>query len=434
MKGVANTNKSGSLVGFFLGFCLAAQSQNNLDYYISAAKANSPLINDNKTRSEATRIEIERLKAVYTKPQVGLAANYLLAPVLSQDNGETRLQLNPTNPQKYIGYDYSVNNGGMYQGLVGINQPLFGQQKFDVVADEATISTKVNENNIKLTEHEIEKIITDQYILCLQDGRQIDFIKKYISLLQEQKDLVAKLVNASIVKLSDLSLLNIELQTQVINLNTSQTSYRSNLLDLNVLSGINDTSIMVLPDVTLQIQSQKTAGSSFITKFSLDSATLIAQQKVFELRYKPQVSVFANSGLNAVNISTLYRRFGVNAGISLTLRLYDGKQKKLNQNRTSVLLKTSQFYKETFLNQNGVRKNKLLIELQNIKERATLFDTQLKEYGKLLEYYRQQLVKGQISVIDYVNTVKNEMALQKEFILLQTSQQLLINAYNYWNW
>ncbi|OQP60194.1 hypothetical protein A3860_34510 [Niastella vici] len=408
-------------------------AQYALEDYIQTAKDNSPLLKSNKNQSEATRIEIERLKAVYTKPQVGLTANYLLAPVLSQDNGKTTLELNPTNPEKYFGYDVSTNNGGLYQGVVGISQPLFNQSKFKVVADEAIIGTQVNENNIRLTSHEIEKIVTDQYIFCLQDNRQIEFYNRYIALLQEQKELVTKLINASLLKLSDLSLLNIELQIQVINLNTAQTSYRKNLLGLNILSGINDTSYHLLNNIDLQLKPDE-GNSAFTQQFSLDSALLIAHQNVFELRYKPQVNAFANAGLTAVNISTLYRRFGVNAGFGLTWNLFDGRQKELTRSRTKVLLKSSGAYKENFITQNTVRKNSILIELKAIRERTSLTDSQLREYDKLLENYKQQLSKGQISVIDYLNTVKNAMALQKEYILMQANQQLLINAYNYWNW
>ncbi|GEP97735.1 TolC family protein [Chitinophaga cymbidii] len=417
---------------FFI-FSNLLMAQNDLQFYIRSAKENSPLIKDNKNQKEATRMEVERLKAMYVSPQAGVTANYLLAPVLSQDNGKTALQLNPVNPQKYIGYDVSANNGGLYQGLIGISQPLFGRQKLDVLADQATISRQIYDNTIRLTEHDIEKIVTDQYILCLQNSRQADFVGGYIQLLEEQQQVVTKLVNASILKLSDLSLLNIELQTQVIARKALDAAYRSSLLDLNVLSGISDTTLHTLPDIALTI-SPEVNGSSFVSKFDLDKSALNAQQRVFELKYKPLVSVFANSGLSAVNTSTLYRRFGVNAGVSLAWTLYDGKQKKISRERTNILLKSSDAYKETFLRQNEVRKNRYAVELQNTAERISLVDEQLMEYDKLLANYKQQLLTGQISVIDYVNTLKNAMALQRELLLLQTNSQLIINNHNYWNW
>lgn len=410
----------------------AASAQTDLQFYIQTAKDNSPLIKDNKNQSEATRIEVERLKALYTKPQVGITANYLFAPVVSQDNGKTSLQLNPENPTKYFGQEVGLTNGGLYQGLVGINQPLFMQSKFKVVADEAMISTKVNENNILLTNYELEKIITDQYILSLQDLNQISFLAEYINLLKEQKELITKLVNGSVFKLSDVTLLNIEIQSELIALQTYKASYKKNLMDMNTIAGITDTSYheLIITDLQLAVTAN---GNAFIEKFSLDSSLLIAQQKVFELRYKPQWNVFVNGGINAAYISTLPRRFGFTGGISFTKTLFDGRQKEINRRRTNTLLKTPQAYRKSFLNQNTERKNNLMEQIEAIEARMKLADTQVKEYDKLLGYYKQELIRGQISVINYVNTVKNAMALKKDFITMQTNRQLLINAFNYWN-
>lgn len=420
------------LLLFVLYGSFAASAQTDLQFYIQTAKDNSPLIKDNKNQSEATRIEVERLKAFYTKPQVGITANYLFAPVVSQDNGKTSLQLNPENPTKYFGQEVGLTNGGLYQGLIGVNQPLFMQSKFKVVADEAMISTKVNDNNILLTNYELEKIITDQYLLCLQDLNQISFLNKYISLLKEQKVLVTKLVNSSVFKLSDVTLLNIEIQSQLIVLQTSKASYKKNLMDMNTIAGITDTSYHELTITDLQLTATAN-GNAFIEKFSLDSSILVAQQQVFELRYKPQWNVFANGGINAAYISTLPRRLGITAGISFTKILFDGRQKEINRRKTNTLLKTSQAYRENFLNQNAERRNNLTEQIEAIDARMKLTDTQVKEYDKLLGYYKQELIRGQISVINYVNTVKNAMALEKDFITMQTNRQLLINTFNYWN-
>ncbi len=416
-----------------LFFCFfSGIAQTDLQFYIQKAKDNSPLIRDNKNQSEATKIEVERLKALYTKPQVGITANYLVAPVIAQDNGKTTLQLNPDNPTKYFGQDVALTNGGLYQGLIGINQPLFMESKFKVIADEAMINTKVNDNNIRLTNYEIEKIITDQYILCLQDLKQIKFLDKYINLLKEQKEVVTKLANGSVFKLSDVTLLNIEIQSQLIGLQSLQASYKKNLMDMNTIAGITDTASHELASTELQLTNNE-SNSAYIEKFTLDSSILIAQQKVFELRYKPQWNFFAYGGINASNISTLPRRFGVTGGVSFTKTLFDGRQKEINQRRTNTLLKTSLAYKESFLNQNTVRKNNLLEQVKAIDERMKLTETQVKEYEKLLGYYKQELLKGQIPVINYVNTVKNAITLERDFITMQTNRKLLINTYNYWN-
>ncbi len=411
---------------------VVARAQHTLPSYIQSAKDNSPLIKDNVNQSEATKIEVERLKSFYTKPQVGITANYIFSPVVSQDNGKTTLLLNPENPNKYFGQETGLTNGGLYQALIGVNQPLFMQSKFKVVAGEAMISTKVNDNNIRLTNFELEKIITDQYLLCLQDLNRIKFLNKYIALLNEQKDLVAKLVNGSVFKLSDVTLLNIEIQSQLIVLQTLQASYKKNLMDMNTIAGVIDTAYHELTATTVQLSATNNT-SSFIQKYSLDSSILIAQQKVFELRYKPQWNVFANGGLNASYISTLPRRIGVTAGITYTKTLFDGRQKEINQRRTAALLKTSQAYKENFINQNATRRNNLLEQIKAIDQRGNLTGEQVKEYDKLLGYYKQELIRGQLSVINYVNTIKSAIALENDFITMETNRQLLINTYNYWN-
>ncbi|MBK7653452.1 MAG: hypothetical protein IPJ20_25740 [Flammeovirgaceae bacterium] len=116
------------------------------------------------------------------------------------------------------------------------------------------------------------------------------------------------------------------------------------------------------------------------------------------------------------------------------MTLTDGKQRNITQQRTSVLMKSTQAYKNFFYNQNGVRKNRVLTELKAVTERLVILEDQLKEYQKLLEFYKLELSRGQISVINYVTTLKSVMTTQRDFVLLQSNKQSLINLYNYWNW
>lgn len=411
-----------------------AHAQNTLPDYIRIAQANSPLIKDNQNQSAAARVEIQRIKAVFTQPRIGLDGNYQFAPVLSQDNHKTQPELNPANaPGKYIGYDYSLTNGGLYQGLIGISQPLFGDAKYKTAAREAEISIQVNDNNIRLATHDIGKWVTDQYILCLQAYKQITYQAKIIDLLRQQKDLITRLINTGIYKLSDLTLLDIEIQTQNIALNRYQSDYRNDLLDLNILCGVEDTSYHTLPEPDLRL-NETPAGSAFSEKYHLDSLSLLGRQQVFELQYKPQVSAFANAGLNALNLSTLPRRFGIGAGISFTMNLYDGHQRRLNQQKTDILLRTAGDYQQQFLTRNAVRKARLLSALQSLRERMALTTAQLAEYDKLLAYYKEELAKGQLSVINYITILKSLISLKNDYTTMERDQQLLINTYNYWNW
>ncbi len=408
-------------------------AQKDLAFYIEQAKANSPLIQDNKNQSEAARLEIDRLKAFYTKAQISLSGNYQFSPIISRDNGKSELVLNPTEAVNYTGYDIAASNGGVYQGLLNFNQPLFNESRFRANAEQTMIGAQLNENTVQLTGHDLEKFITDQYILCLQDYKQIQFLDDLTKIVNSQKEIVLKLVENGIAKQSDLSLITIEQKIQQVALNSFQSTYRRDLMDLRVLCGVADTSYQVLAEVDLLLGEEVTV-SKFAERFRLDSLNLALTQKVFELKYKPLVGVYANTGLNAVYAPTLANRFGVSAGINFSMTLTDGKQRNLSQQRTSVLMKSTQAYRNFFYNQNNLRKSKILAELKSITERLVMIDDQLKEYQNLFRFYRLEVSRGQLSVINYVTILKSYISTQRDFVLLQSNKQQLINLYNYWNW
>ncbi|TWI81132.1 outer membrane protein TolC [Lacibacter cauensis] len=408
-------------------------AQNNLSYYTTAAKQNSPLINDNKNQSKANQLDAERLKALYTKPQIGVTANYLFSPIISTDNNKTSFEPNSNGATNYYGYDFAATNGGTYQALLNVTQPLFNGQRYKTASEQLTVTSQINQNNSKLTEHDIEKIVTDQYILCLQDNKQTDYAEAMVKLLEDQKDVLKKLVESSIYKQSDLTLLNIEHQNYLAQLTNFKATYRRDLMDLNILCGINDTALVQLQNTNLTLNST-VSNSMFLEKYHLDSLNLIAQQKAFELKYKPQVSLFANTGLNAVYAPTIPKRFGISAGLTFTYNFFDGNQKSINRNKTQVLEQSVSFYKSNFITQNTVRKSKILTELQSYTDRISIAEQQLKDYKVLLNSYKKEILSGQLSIINYTMVLKNMATAQRDYTLLFSQQQSLINAYNYWNW
>jgi outer membrane protein TolC len=412
---------------------ISANAQTDLNYYINAAKQNSPLINDNKNQSKANLLDVERLKAFYTKPQVGITASYLFAPIISRDNQQNKLLLNPDNPNNYSGYDMAASNGGTYQALVNFNQPLFNGKIYKSASEQLSVASKVNENTAKISEHDIKKIVTDQYILCLQDNKQTQYAEATIQLLNDQKNILKPLVENSIYKQSDFTLLNIELQNFLSQLVNLKANFRRDLMDLNILCGINDTTLLVLQNVELALNNSVT-NSAFLEKYHLDSLNLIAQQKLFEIKYKPQLNIFANAGLNAVYAPTIPNRFGMSAGISFLYNIFDGNQKAINRNKIEVLNQSVTFYKNNFITQNNIRKSKIVSELQSYTERISIAEQQLKDYDFLLKSYKNEIISGQLTIINYITVLKNLATVQRDYTLLFSQQQSLINAYNYWNW
>ena len=409
----------------------------DLAFYLAQARANSPLSHDIRNQGAAAQLETERLRAFYTKATGTLVANYTFVPVLNQDNGRTRLSYSAdASSNKYVGYDLALSNGALYQGYAQVTQPLFNQKRFAAYAQQAQGLARSQQNLAQLSLHDLERFVGDQYILCRQDLDQLAYVRELLDILGRQRLLVQKLVDASLLKRSDYLLLNIEVETQQIFLNTYRTAYRRDLLSLNVLCGIGDTSEVALAPAELPLlrQGPPVGLSGFTERYRLDSLVLDANQRVFETRYQPLVNGFANGGLNAIALSDIPRRFGVSAGLSLSLYLFDGNQRQISRDRTRVLLETTRAYQRNFAAVNPVRQQQLLGELRQLTERQRLARQQLASYREVLDSYKRETIAGQLSVLFYVQVLKNFAVAARDLVLLENNRLLLINAYNYWTW
>lgn len=415
-------------------------AQRGLAFYVENAQQTSPLIRDTQNQLQGNSLEAQRLQALYIKPLVQLTGAVQIAPIFSTDNGGVKPELNSHGADQYFGYDLAVSNGGLYQGLINVNQPLSNLFRAKAFAEPFVLASQIGQTVIGLGQHDVERVVTDQYILCLQDRLQVQYTDSLLRLLAEQRGIVQKFVESSLLKQSDLTLVDIETQTQR-NLRVGyQTAYRRDVLELNALSGIVDTTVVELAPLNLTMnadigfQESGRAASGFTRRYALDSLALLAQQNIFELRYKPQWNFIANGGLNTSYLPDLPRRLGFSAGVSLVWTLYDGHQKRLNSQRTAILQQSYGNYRRFILNQNAVRRERLRGELRGLEERLLVFRQQLAGYEGVLSSYRRELLQGQLSIINYITVLKNMVAVRRDALLLQSNRQLLINAYNYYNW
>jgi outer membrane protein TolC len=159
---------------------------------------------------------------------------------------------------------------------------------------------------------------------------------------------------------------------------------------------------------------------------------IVAEQSVYELKYKPQLNFFANVGLNAV-YQPSFDRIGFSTGISLSLTLLDGNQRKLQKKKTEIYLQKNDFEKRNFMTQTEINKHKIKSQIQSHSQRIILAESQLNQYNILLNTYSKELAQGEISVMDYKTLLKDMYAKKHESLQLKMEKQVLINSYNYWN-
>jgi hypothetical protein len=133
--------------------------QRDLNYYLEKAKTNSPLINKNKNENKIVSLDLQQINSILSKPEINLVSGVLFAPIISHDNNVNHFEFVSDGATNYTGYDLAVTEGGQYQALVSVKQPLLAGSKYNSYSNKAGISGQINDNNIALTIHELEQVV-----------------------------------------------------------------------------------------------------------------------------------------------------------------------------------------------------------------------------------------------------------------------------------
>ena len=404
-------------------------SQNNLDYYLTAALKNSPVIKEYENSKFISDLEKKRVNAENVLPQMSLSANYQYFPYFN--NGGRYVTTNP-GPDA-IGYDIGITNGGFYSAQFNIEKNIFNGGMVGALEEQQDIVAKSQNNNIIFEGHSIRKQVTDQYLSALQSQMNYKFADETLKNISDQLSVTAGLVNQGLAKQSDYLLLQVEEGNQKIEYNKAFAEFKNNLFTLFTLCGITDTQSVVLENVSLTPKPIK-GNSKFFSKYELDSLSVSSQQKIFESKYQPQVRLFFNTGLNAVELQGIQRKFGLSAGIDFSLPIYDGNQRDITRQQNEISQKTISDYKNYFSIQLQNERTGALNQLKSIANNLKQLGDQLKSYKTILNLKRNEVNQGQISMIEYLTILKNYIDLSKSQINTEIEYQTQINNYNYWNW
>jgi hypothetical protein len=424
-----------TILSFLLIFNILAVSaqERDLDYYIGQAKLNSPLINKALNDNKIVTFDLQQINRILTNPEINFISGVTLAPIISHDNGMNQFQLASEGATDYLGHDLAITDGGQYQALVSVRQPLLSRSKYKVYENKADVSQRINNNIVSLTVHELEQIVGYQYVLCLQAKQQALTSLVLMNELNDQVLTMQTLVENAVYKHTDLMILQIEAQNYEAEYLTSMAEYKASLFDLNQVCGINDTTMVDLADINFTLTSASAGTSNFLVSYHLDSLDIIADQAISELKYKPQLDLFADAGLNAAYLPYL-KRSGISTGFTFTWNIFDGHQRNIQREKSAINLHTIEFEKRNFMTVNEINRKKILNQISAIDQRITVSAKQADQYDNLYDIYSKELATGEVSVMDFKNLVKDMAVKKQEIVQLRLEKQLLINSYNYLNY
>ncbi len=417
-------------------FCIVititiSAQQRTLSYYQSVARTNSPEIKENINLQKFNLFQSDIIKAQFQKPQVNLTADYLFAPFFFNNGKLISITSNPSS--KAIGYDAALTDGGLYAAQINITKSLFNRKAINALLEKNLLENNSLQLNQTQMQHDLERSVNEQYISVYQLQLQKEYLIGTIKILSDRLAIMEALVKKNLMKPSDYLALEVELTAKQFELKQLYSSTISAIAQLNNLCGITDTTVYNFTSPKIE-QSTLIDKFSFQDKFRNDSLNIVAQQAVSNAKYNPQVDVFANTGLNSTNASTIPRNFGITAGFHLNIPIYDGRQRKITESQSKILLDNNQIYRNSYTIKVRNVLEMLTKQIVATKELLAILEMQMSKQKSLLNSAEGELAQGQISIMDYI------IALQEYSLTIQSKAQtesnlwLLINQYNYLNW
>ncbi|QEM11551.1 TolC family protein [Mucilaginibacter rubeus] len=402
-------------------FCLLSavtQAQTyNLEHYLELAKSNSPLLKDLQNQIASGQLDSLRIKAGY-RPQVSANSTGLYAPVAGG-----------------YGYAPAITNEHTLAALLGINQSLDSKKNIAAQIDAVKLQSQSVLNTSKISEQDLRKAVTAQYIAAFGSLQQVKFNQEVISLLNREEELLKKLTRTNVYRQSDYLTFLVTLKQQELTLSQARLQYKNDYTTLNYLTGIADTSYIELQDPGIQKNMRADISNSiFFSQYKTDSLKLVNSRTLLDFSYKPKINLMADGGYNSDFLSgPAYKNFGVSVGFSFTLPLYDGGQRKIQYRKLSLEEDTRRNYKAFFDTQYRQQLAQLNQQIDGSEKLIAQIDEQMKYTESLVKVDTQLLQTGDVRMADLVLAINNYLAIKNLKTQTTINKLQLINQFNYWN-
>jgi outer membrane protein TolC len=405
------------LIIALIGSCFSGTAQNNqLQYYIDNALHNSPLLKDYQNQVQLNKYDSLLIRAAF-KPQVTGSSINSYVPVI-----------------RGWGYDDIVTNGGGFATLVGVNKSIPNKKNLVAQFENIGLQNQSIANTSQITEQDLKRTIIAQYITADGSLQQLNVNKEISNLLYREEAILKKLTQSNVYKQADYLAFLVTLQQQDLLVKQLAIQYNNDFGTLKYLSGIADTSTVLLqnPDINLKPLPGITQ-SVFFKQFEIDSLKLSNNKRLVDINYRPKINLYADAGFNSTLAYSAYKNFGTSFGVSLIVPVYDGKQKQLQYSKIDIAEKTRVNYQSFFTKQYRQQIAQLTQQLSATDDLINDINNQLKYTQSLIDVNGKLLGTGEVRVTDYIIALNNYINAKNLITQNNISRLQIINQLNYWN-
>jgi outer membrane protein TolC len=289
-------------------------------------------------------------------------------------------------------------------------------------------------NSAKISEQDLKKAITAQYITTYGDLQQVKFNQEVIDLLNQEETLLKKLTRTNVYHQSDYLTFLVTLKQQQLALQQSRMLYKNDFATLNYLTGVADTSYAELQEPGLhKMIKADISNSIFFSQYKLDSLKLVNSKTLVDFTYKPKINLLADGGYNSDFASQPYKNWGVSVGFSFSLPIYDGGQRKLQYRKLSLEEDTRRTYKAFFDVQYRQQIAQLNQQIDGNQKLLADIDEQMKFSESLIKVDTKLMQTGDLRIADLILAINNYLSIKNLKTQTNITNLQLINQLNYWN-
>lgn len=387
-----------------------------LDFYVGQALQNSPLLKDLHNQVLSGEVDSQLIRATYLPQVVGSSTN-IYAPTIHG-----------------YGYDQAVSNGGNFTTVAAVTKTLVSKQHLDAQYETIRLQNQGLGNSAKVSEQDLKKSITAQYITAYGDLQQLTFNREVYTLLQREERLLKDLTDKNVYRQTDYLTFLVTLKQEGLLLQQLDIQYRNDHSTLNYLCGINDTSATILEDPGVRLQTLPDIGSSvFFRQYGLDSLKLRNDRALIDFSYKPKASLYADGGYSSSLMYEPYKNFGVSVGFMVTMPIYDGHQRKMQYSKLDIAERTRNGYKDFFTRQYNQQIAQLTQQLKATEALIGQIDEQVRYSQALIDVNGKLLGTGDARIADYVIALGNYLNAKNLLTQNNITRLQIINQINYWS-
>ena len=412
----------------FLLSCLITASlinqsfaQEDLDFYLSEAQSNSPLLKDYRNQVLLNQLDSLRMLASF-KPLVTAGTNNSYYPAFGS-----------------FGYDNAISNGGNYSAQIFVNKPLIPKRNLANQLEIISLQSSGIQANTKISQQDLNRTITAQYLTTYGDFLQIKFNQEVLELFKNEEVILKKLTQTNVYKQTEYLTFLVTLQQQELQLKRLKIQFLNDFGTLNYLCGIapennQSTQITEIPTPNIPFpQLPEVRKSIFYRPYVFDSLKIRNSDRQIDFAYKIRGNIFADGGFVSSFSMQPYYNFGVSFGFNATILLYDGRQRILQHNKNKVAELTRQNYRNFFLKQYTQQTSQLVQQLKLYENLSVEMLDQLKYSQRLIEANSRLITTGDVRIVDYLLATTNFLNAKNQITLNEINRLQIKNQLNYWN-